>query len=523
MGILSKIAAKVRKIPAITIADSSTKRFIAHNKKIWKSSAIKSGSGLILVDFYTLHQAMISYSYFLNELSVKHQARICSYGTGNRRVRHVFDSVYRSFNCNDHFRIKLNRIQKKRKNALLKDIFPRLKTKWDVHAIAIDGIKIGTDIYESYLRDYNEPTVNINDERFRKVLDRGLSVLVYWTDFIKRHPVKAIVLSHDCYVMLNILAKVAYANKIPVYLPNSRGVTFADEPYSVYKYFVKMREIFAALPEQEKLAGIRWAKERMEKRLGGVVGVDMSYSTKTGYHREYSSHPVLKKSDNLKILICSHCFYDNPYAYGEILFEDFYEWLCFLGKMTEKTSYDWYIKMHPDPLPGTEEVIRSIIMKYPRLNFLPPDTSHHQIVEEGINFVFTVYGSVGHEYPAMGVQVVNAGYNPRIAYNFNWNPKTIAEYERMIMNLASLKRDIDLKELYEFYFVQHKYVMADDLFFKSFATFSGSLDVSVQNGPSAYDYFLDEWSPERHEQIKKNINGFIESKNHYYFSKGPEL
>ena len=68
--------------------------------------------------------------------------------------------------------------------------------------------------------------------------------------------------------------------------------------------------------------------------------------------------------------------------------------------------------MHPDPLPGTEVIIREILEEFPRITFIPPETSHHQLVKEGIDFVLTAYGTVGHEYPALGVQVINAGYNP---------------------------------------------------------------------------------------------------------------
>ena len=52
---------------------------------------------------------------------------------------------------------------------------------------------------------------------------------------------------------------------------------------------------------------------------------------------------LIKKNDNVKILIAPHDFFDAVHIYGETLFEDFYEWLNFLGQFS-KTNYDWYIK-----------------------------------------------------------------------------------------------------------------------------------------------------------------------------------
>ena len=68
---------------------------------------------------------------------------------------------------------------------------------------------------------------------------------------------------------------------------------------------------------------------------------------------------------------------------------------------------------------------------------IPEETSHHQLIREGIKFVFTVYGTVGCEYPLIGAQVINAGNNPHIAYNFNWHPTSIKEHENLVLRLPS--------------------------------------------------------------------------------------
>ena len=146
-----------------------------------------------------------------------------------------------------------------------------------------------------------------------------------------------------------------------------------------------------------------------------------------------------------------HCFFDAPHPFGINFFPDFYEWVIFLGRISEKTDYDWYIKTHPYFLPENDEVLEEIVRKYPKFTLLPKETSHLQIIEDGIDFVLTVYGTIGSEYAALGIPAINASMcNQHIAYNFNIHPKTIQEYEDILMNLTDQKLDIDINKVYEY-------------------------------------------------------------------------
>jgi capsule polysaccharide export protein KpsC/LpsZ len=280
--------------------------------------------------------------------------------------------------------------------------------------------------------------------------------------------------------------------------------------------------MFYKLSLQEKKKGIIWAKKQLNRRLSGEIGVDMPYATKSAFKLPKKEKHALKKSKNIKVLICSHCFFDNPHGFGGMLFVDFYEWLRFLGKISQKTNYDWYLKVHPDPLPGTLETIKTILSDFPKITLIPHETSHRQLAKEGINFVLTAYGSVGHEYPALGVQVINAAYNPRVAYDFNWHPKSLKEYEHLLLNLNKLHKKIDLNELYEFYFMYHNYIPADDLVLKSYRQSLSDLTTKERIGSKIYEYFLSQLTPIKHQETIDKMQKFIDSGKHFYFSRGPE-
>ena len=224
-----------------------------------------------------------------------------------------------------------------------------------------------------------------------------------------------------------------------------------------YKEYESFPKLFSKLSSKKKLYGLKNAKKRLDLRFRGKIGVDMSYSKKSAYNK-LSKKRLLKENNKTKILIATHCFYDSPHTYGNNLFPDFYEWLDFLGKMTNKTDYDWYIKTHPDYIPGTMEIIDKFVKRYPKFNLLPAESSHNQLLKEGIDTVFTVYGTIGCEYPLFNKLVINASMNnPHIAYKFNLHCKSVKDYEIAIKKLPKLikKFSINKNKVYEYYYMQN--------------------------------------------------------------------
>ncbi len=505
------------------IVDKHTRRFIRHNKKIWRAWASKNSERIILVDFYHNSETNIARSYFLNILAKKYNAAIKSFSFREKIPYYTLHRVYRSFNVSGNIAVVLNREQRRRRDRILREIMPKLRTKEDVFNLEVLDIWIGIDIYESYLMDNHKPTVYLDDPQLQETIKEGVGLVVFWEDFFAQHKVAAVVTSHDCYLYFNVVCKVAYQNRVPVYSPNPIYMILMQGSHSIHKYFRNYRQMFKRLTVEEQEKAIALGKGQLNRRLNGEVGVDMPYATKSAFIPQQEDRKrVLRESDRIKVLICTHCFYDNPHGYGGMLFVDFYEWLKYLGKISERTDYDWYLKVHPDPLPGTEDIVRVLLKEFPRITMVPYDTSHHQLAGEGLNFILTAYGSIGGEAPALGVQVINAGYNPRIAYDFNWHPKSLEEYEYYLLNLDKLHKDINLEDIYEFYFMHHYYVIDDDFVFESYRKFQQDLTKKERGSSRAYGYFLGQLTDAKHQEVIKNMQAFIDSGKHSYYSHGSE-
>lgn len=506
--------------------DRTTREFINHNRRCFKAAAPGGGSNgpEILFELNAYHSAQISYSYLAAALRDKYQTRLIAYshtlGTSfwkgllwklSKYFPRADFAVYRSFGASGFLQPRLNSAQRARAEELTREILAQLKNKTDIESIEIDGTWIGDLVYDTYLKTFVRPTIDIEDESFRRFLLDAISLYVFWDDYFTSHDVKAVNVSHCVYVNA-IPLRIAVNRGIPAYQVHAtHAYCLTRANLFAYNDFFHFREQFGELSQDLQQAGLELASKRIEQRFAGKVGVDMSYSSKSAYGA-HKSERLLRESDRPKVLIATHCFFDSPHSYGMNLFPDFYEWLDFLGKMTLETNYDWYIKTHPDYLAGTKEVIDSFIEKYPALQLLPADSSHHQIIAEGITVALTTYGTIGFEYAALGVPVVNASRNnPHIAYNFNLHPRSLEEYREILGDLDHIDLKIDKNEVFEYYFMKHIYNTNDWLFDDYDQMIDEVGGYKKQFTSRAYAYWIRAWTPARHAEITAALKSFIDS------------
>ena len=506
------------------LIDPYSNKFINFCNNRWPRINDKNRKSEILVELYSVDQTILAFSYAANILANLHRSKIVSFTISARSDLFLFlryrriNKIYQSFNVNSRFNLKLSKSIENNSEIFFNSIYKKLKNKYDVLNIKIHGDIIGNEIYEAYLRRYSSPTIEIDKIEFKLFLKQCLNEYFFWDNYFTTHNVKAIILSHGIYEY-GITRIIANRYKIPVYLPTVRSFFCLKSQSEIgLPLFDKYHTLFNSLTFKEQKIGINWAKKRLDLRFSGAVGVDMTYSTLSAFKKGHLNTRVLRENNRIKILIATHCFFDNPNAYGRNLFPDFYEWICYLGNLSSETNYDWYLKTHPDILPGNQEVINELLSQYKNIIQIPSDTSHLQLIDEGTNFILTVYGSVGHEYPLFGKTVINAGVkNPHIAYSFNIHANSISEYRKILLNLKDIKHKINKKSVYEFYYMHHKYFGYNNLFFKSFDDFISMYPGNKQNSSIAYEYFLDNFNTKDDELLCGKIQKFILSKTYKYY------
>jgi hypothetical protein len=482
---------------------STIKRYLSFNEKYFKKN--NRLSGVLLVDCFPIPDWIFVNSLFLNKLANEKGLEIVSYGLRGREK--ITNKLYDSFGCSKHLKISLNSSMRRRRLQKFLEIKKAIETKDELFNLHVNGVWVGMDVYESILRS-GVPTIAINKFRTWRFIYIALTYYFYFEQAIKDNSVKAVALSHDNYIGMGLVARIAYFHSIPVYLANSYGIMKTLHSHQIYEVFKNYKRIFNSLDDFKKIEGIKWSKTMLTRRINGEVGVEMSYQKKSSYHSKRISNQLIH-GEKLKVIVATHCFYDSPHGFGGMLFNDFYEWLTYLGNISMDTDYEWYLKPHADYLPGTIEILEKFASEHPKFRVIDPRVSWHQLKDEGAKIALTCYGSIGHELPLLGWKVVNASYNPHIAYNFNWHARDKDHYKELLKNLASLREIDDVEKIYEFFYVHKKLVSEDNFFFDSAAEFTFSCS-NISERLKSYNEFVD-IAPKIFSKASYRMENFIKS------------
>lgn len=517
------------------------KNFINHNKSQFKDFK-KISSSKILIEFNNFKATHIPLSYISNILAKKLNSEI--YGFFNYSLivsnfnNSIFNNIkwilsnffslnnfriYRSFGVVNFLKPRKIFFYKKKSDDLFVKIYSKIRDKKDVINIKLGNITVGDLLYDTYLKFYKEPTLDIKTIKFQNFLKDFINLYFFWVDYFKKNKITAIIGVHTPY-SYGLVLRIGIKKKIPTFVTSSRFIykLSSKMPY-MHGNFRDYTKIFKKFNKYQKIKAKKLAKEKLKLRFSGRSGakVDLITTEISSFHKK--KYPTLiQKNNKIKILIMPHDFFDAVHIWGKIFFSDFYEWLFFLGKMSNETKYDWYIKNRPDYSgkfklyqSATTAVIKNFIGKYPRINLLPNYYSHKQIINEKINYVLTCYGSAGLEYAYHKIPVINASVNnPHVKYNFNYNPKNVFEYEYLIKNLNNLKNkklNFSKDKILEYYFMRHMYVdknwLIDDLekMIDSVGGYDGQWSYSF------YDYWLKNFTENKHNIVIHTIKNFLKS------------
>ena len=470
-----------------------------------------------IIDYFESLENEIARSYFFNSYKNKYPCKLIVFSDKkNILINYRFRKFYKSINASkfdyiffsfEYLKFFLNY----KKKDKIKKYLLNINDKRSILDFEYKNIRIGKDIYDEYLYRFKKKTLDIKDKELRNVFYDFIFTIDYWENYFRKHDVIGISLSHPNLRLTAIIGKIA--NKffnIPVYsVTNSyvkKNTNLDNHEEWIKKELLQIPKKFSVLPDSEKKIAIEWSKKQLDRRFKGEVGVDMTYSKKSAFSNQKLDR-TLNKSDKIKILICTHEFHDSPHAQGGLLFADFYEWLLYLGEKSVNSSYEWYIKNHPDADNWTKKIVNDFIKNYPSIKLVNENISFLQLKEEGLNFVFTCHGTVGHECPLLGIQVINADLNhPHIAYDFNWSPKNLDELNEIILNLNKLKLEINSDDIYEYYYVVKKLDMKDDLIFNSY---TDAKKIEREENKNIVDIFLEQINGKKHREIIEKLSSLI--------------
>ena len=460
--------------------DNNTKKYINHNKKIWKNFKVKKNEqnkkNIILVDLFYKNSLIHFWSYITNVLAKKTDSQIKyfyielykSKASKFEITQRILKKIYNSFNASEgisehrflysnselsQYEKKFHKINNKKKNLI---------------NFSIDNVKLGDLICDSYLRATMKPTVDMRDPYLKKIFFKSLKFYFVSKEYFNKNNIIALIPSHVCFYY-GIIARIAAKNNIPIIKVNSdkRGnknfrINIVDQKYvneepPPYFYFKK---IFKKFSVSHKKKALSIGKKILKNRLGGNYDSTLPYMKISQFNKNLKKTKLINKNTKKKIFIFPHCYFDNVHRYRYILFNDFADQINFLLKLSKKyPNYEWYYKPHTHDL-GSDKLIHDKMLKdYPNIIRLDAKVSHNQIIESNPYCIITNHGSVGHEYAAFKIPVIFTGDNKHINYKFGLHAKSKREIEVAIMNDKLFKKKItyNKNDLYEFMYLNFIY------------------------------------------------------------------
>lgn len=490
---------------SVDFGDENVKSLIKLNEKLWGGKDKKRKKNKILIPYRNSAEIVYSpWSYCANYLADKYDAEIiCTGGERDKKNEELY-KLYESFNVVDYIDETPDEEAGEEINCIFNKLWDSVRTIEDIKGIEIYGEKYGIDFLRDYFR-MEFPQLYMDDYSLKKQIKRMVGYVVFWSKYFKENAdtIKAVIVWDGLYYREGIIRKIAFGYGIPVY--TVVNTTCHKWERDVVYNFEFYKKFYFMLDDEEKKKGMSWAKEKLEKHISGYTDDEQIHKLTFGVLSQVS---ILEKNSKVKVMICPHYMEDDAYPYGDMLFDDQWDWLHYLGEMSEKLDYDWYLKPHPIEKTLGDALIAEYLKKYKNIKLLPKYVSPIQLKEEGMNYALTIHGSIGYEYPYIGINVINAGYNPYIAFDFDINPKSLGEYKKIISDLPLINKKVEKEEILQFYCIHYGYYIPRErwmnkIFFNNeiLQEVRGLVGSKTERTTELFRIYVDEITEERHKEL----------------------
>lgn len=330
-------------------------------------------------------------------------------------------------------------------------------------SLQINGIEVADLVIDSYLRFRPSPEFNSRDPFVRRLLWQALrDVRQAQAYFVKSNP-SLYLTSYSTYLEHGIPVRVALRQGVKVLSfgnLNRFGKKLSVEDSYHTQDFSSYRKIFDTLDnKQERL---EQARRQLEGRLSGITDTATSYMRQSAYA---GGEVDLPKDLKGAVVVFLHDFYDSPHVYPELVFQDFWDWICFTIEVLQAKGIPFFLKPHPNQIALSDKALQLLRQKYTDLKWLSSAVSNVRLVEAGIACGITVYGTVAHELAFVGVHSICCARHPHYTFDFCRTAKTREEYQFMLesFGMVSLSKEEMQRQALIFYYMHNLYGIGDEL------------------------------------------------------------
>lgn len=327
----------------------------------------------------------------------------------------------------------------------------------DIASYAIDGIQVGDLVIDSYLRFRPAPTFAVTDPFVRRLLWQALRDIRVSTRYFRRTRPRLYLALYSTYLEHGIPARVALKSGIDVWsfgnaLTFGKKLTLDDSYHSPNTSFY--RQIFDSLDNQDER--LEAARSQLEVRLSGGIDEATRYMKKSAYAND--AIPVPDGLDGA-VVVFLHDFYDSPHVYADLVFDDFWQWICFTIETLQQAGISFFIKPHPNQIALSDAALDRLKKQYPDLRWLDSGTSNTNLAKAGIACGVTVYGTVAHELAYLHIPSIGCARHVHHAFDFCRTAKTREEYRDLLRSPSTrpIANEEMRRQALAFYYMHNLY------------------------------------------------------------------
>ncbi len=503
-----------------------------HNKKVFEKK--NNTKNIILIEFNGWAYLHIIKSYIAEALCLKFNAKLIAFESYTiisdqllknpfkiivRKIMIFFSlgtyGVYKSFGTTNFIypEIKDN-IYNEKKN-LINKLKKKTNTKSKLLDLKINNIHVGDLFYDTYLKVYRESTIDLKSSLFQTFFTESIILFFWWHEYIKnnKNKIKSIIVVHSVYTF-GLPVRIANYFNIECYKPSHKNIIKINKknPY-ITNDVTNNISYLNNITNNKRNYIYRYSKEQIKNIVKGKSKTGKNYKNKIR-----NKLKINNKNYSKKILVSCHSFADAPHVYGKFFKSDFFEWMHLLGRISKKNDYVWLIKPHPLTYDQDLLHLKKIIKNYPKMVLIKKKYSNQEVLNIGIDFALTCFGTISFEYPFLGIKVINFTQNhPYKNFKFSFTPQNLDKYISTLNNLKKFHYKFNKKEIYEYYYLKRVFLNVDYMYLNLHPT----RDLDGYNlrkkffVTNFYEQWVKKWSLTKHKKILKNISNFISSSDYF--------
>jgi hypothetical protein len=328
-----------------------------------------------------------------------------------------------------------------------------LRTTRELETVSVDGVQCGDLVIDTYLRFRPSPRVRLDDRFLLSVLWQAHRDVRRARRYFRSARPALYLTSYTTYVQHGIAARVALQEGVRVVsfgnLQEFGKRLSLDDSFHT-RNVVHYRRAFEQLADSQRL--LQQAQRQLETRLSGGIDSATSYMASSAYRETTQDVPDVRGA----VVVFLHDFYDSPHIYADLVFPDFWEWICFTIETLRAAGIRFLLKPHPNQISLSDAVIGELRQRYPDLDLIPAGVTNRQLVDAGMACAVTVYGTVAHEMAYLGVPAIACARHPHVAFDFCRTARNRDDYAQLLSDaLAPVADRESLRQQVLAFYVMH--------------------------------------------------------------------